>query len=446
MRNYFTFAGVDSRDFGVYINGQGTFSAPEKAYNFYPIPGRNGDLIGSDHRLENISVTYSAFIYKDFKQNVENFRTFLLSLDGYQTLTDSYHTDEYRMACYVGPFDPKVSSKNDAGTFNITFNCKPQRFLNDGDTVLTWVNGGSQSLTGTTVKAYGGRLDRSVLNVTLPLNIASGTRQNPRTWTPYTDLRMVLDGAEIYNEPLTYTEHPVLNATVNMITGEGQAKLVMVDAPNTVNDWTKSGSTFTCNRVLEITNLVLCTHYTVSNSGAAGTIWFENGVLTVHDSGFSTAAAFALSMTDVKLAGKPLFLSLDETQEFPTFTMPTYDEPLPDGWFTLGFSGPGAVVYSLAYTPLPHLLNPTYMTSKPLIRVYGDGTIKVNDITITVSGGGEYTDIDCEMMDCYEGSTNRNNAVTFSTYDFPVLKPGENPVEFVSGITVIEITPRWWRV
>ena len=97
--NYIEFGGVKSSDYGIYVSGEGTFNAPERDVELIEIPGRNGDLIGSDHRLENISVTYSAFIYKDFKQNVENFRTFLLSLDGYQTLTDSYHTDEYRMAC-----------------------------------------------------------------------------------------------------------------------------------------------------------------------------------------------------------------------------------------------------------------------------------------------------------------------------------------------------------
>ena len=33
MRNYFILNGVDSREYGVYINGQGTFGAPKKAYN-----------------------------------------------------------------------------------------------------------------------------------------------------------------------------------------------------------------------------------------------------------------------------------------------------------------------------------------------------------------------------------------------------------------------------
>ena len=133
MRNYFILNGVDSRDFGVYISGQGTFDAPQKSYTFYNVPGRDGALLSSDNRLENATLTYEAFIYKDFNENVANFRTFLLSLNGYAKLTDSYHPDEFRYAVYTGPFEPKVQSKNDAGSFKITFSCKPQRYLLSGE-------------------------------------------------------------------------------------------------------------------------------------------------------------------------------------------------------------------------------------------------------------------------------------------------------------------------
>ena len=53
MRNWFVLNGVDSRDFGVYISGQGTFSAPRREYDMISIPGRNGDLVGNEKRLEN---------------------------------------------------------------------------------------------------------------------------------------------------------------------------------------------------------------------------------------------------------------------------------------------------------------------------------------------------------------------------------------------------------
>ena len=165
MRNYFTLAGKDSRDFGVYISGQGTFSAPEKAYEFYNVPGRNGAILGNDHRFENIEVSYECFIYSNFSKNIGDFRTFLLSLDGYEKLIDSYHPDEYRMAVYTGPFEPEVTSKNDAGSFTLTFNCKPQRYLTSGDTVYNWIPGGGQTFTGNELTVLGSKLDTSVLTV-----------------------------------------------------------------------------------------------------------------------------------------------------------------------------------------------------------------------------------------------------------------------------------------
>ena len=61
MRNYFILDGVDSRDFGVYLSGQGTFGAPSKAYTYHDVPGRNGALICSEKRFNNIEITYKYF-------------------------------------------------------------------------------------------------------------------------------------------------------------------------------------------------------------------------------------------------------------------------------------------------------------------------------------------------------------------------------------------------
>lgn len=136
MRNYFTLDGVDSRNFGVYISGQGTFSAPARSYELLSVPGRNGDLVGTETRFENGELTYPAFIYSNFKQNIADFRAFLNSLFGYHRLVDSYHPNEFRMVFFQGEFDPEVTAKNDAASFDITFNCKPQRFLTSGETYV----------------------------------------------------------------------------------------------------------------------------------------------------------------------------------------------------------------------------------------------------------------------------------------------------------------------
>lgn len=104
--------------------------------------------------------------------------------------------------------------------------------------------------------------------------------------------------------------------------------------------------------------------------------------------------------------------------------------------------------------------NPTNYESKPLIKVTvssssTDRTFGIGSETITVSNpiGASVFYIDCESMDAYyltSGTPSArypiNNKVTFSSYNFPVLKPGDNGVSWDSGIASIEITPRWWTV
>lgn len=91
------------------------------------------------------------------------------------------------------------------------------------------------------------------------------------------------------------------------------------------------------------------------------------------------------------------------------------------------------------------LENPTLYPAKPLMRVYGAGEITLNgtDITISEAPVAGYTDIDCETMDAYCGTENRNGFVTFSK-DVVEAVSGSNDV-ILNGVTA-EITPRWWTV
>ena len=90
--------------------------------------------------------------------------------------------------------------------------------------------------------------------------------------------------------------------------------------------------------------------------------------------------------------------------------------------------------------------NPTSLNSKPLLRVYGTGTLGIGNYSLTISTANGYTDIDCDMMECYKDTyaTNCNANVTFANYAFPQLLPGTNAVSLGTGITKVEITPRWY--
>lgn len=133
-----TFDGEDSRDYGVYISGEAVYNAPERTVDMISIPGRNGALALDQGRFENIEVTYPAGIYADseadFREAVSDFRNALCSRTGYARLTDEYHPDEFRMAVYRSGLEVDPESYKRAGEFNISFECKPQRFLTIGET------------------------------------------------------------------------------------------------------------------------------------------------------------------------------------------------------------------------------------------------------------------------------------------------------------------------
>lgn len=137
MRNWLTFDGVSTKDFGVYINGAGTYNAPARNREVISVPGRNGDLIIDNGRYENTDVVYHAFIYRNFSVNVEGLRNLLLSRTGYRRIEDTYHPNEFRMGVYNGDFSADVVEWLEAGEFDLTFNCKPQRFLKSGEDAMT---------------------------------------------------------------------------------------------------------------------------------------------------------------------------------------------------------------------------------------------------------------------------------------------------------------------
>lgn len=95
--------------------------------------------------------------------------------------------------------------------------------------------------------------------------------------------------------------------------------------------------------------------------------------------------------------------------------------------------------------------NPTYFESRPLIRVYGSGTLNVANGIFTVKPHNhDYVDIDCETWSAFNDVENLNGYVTVSNngkqHVFPGLNPGENVIELGSGITKVELTPRWFMM
>ena len=112
----------------------------------------------------------------------------------------------------------------------------------------------------------------------------------------------------------------------------------------------------------------------------------------------------------------------------------------PQRWLTTGET---ATEFSANGT----ITNPTLFDASPMIRVYGAGQIGVASATITIASHSySYIDIDCDTMNATYNTNNANQYITVANHQFPVLKPGSNGVTIGTGITKIQITPRWYTL
>lgn len=98
----------------------------------------------------------------------------------------------------------------------------------------------------------------------------------------------------------------------------------------------------------------------------------------------------------------------------------------------------------IEYTATGTIYNRTQYDAAPLLTVYGTGTVTIGGTDITITAVDQYVTIDCETMDAYKGSQNKNSTVSFST-DRVGIHPGESQVE-LTGVTKVIVVPRWYII
>lgn len=133
MRNFYI-DGTSSATYNIYASGENAYNAAERNVESISIPGRNGDLLIDNGTFKNIDVKYPCVIPYGFSANA--IRSWLMSnAGGYHKITDDYDASHYRMGRYKGEIEFAPMYANQAAALvDITFDCKPQRFLTSGDT------------------------------------------------------------------------------------------------------------------------------------------------------------------------------------------------------------------------------------------------------------------------------------------------------------------------
>lgn len=130
---YLIFNGKSSLDFGVKISGSETYKGAERKVETINVAGRNGTLTYDEEVYSNVTQPYDCYLIDNFQSNLEGFRDFL-TMDGeYHRLEDTYHPDEFRIARYTGEFEPDVNVISESASFDLEFDCYPQRFLKSGE-------------------------------------------------------------------------------------------------------------------------------------------------------------------------------------------------------------------------------------------------------------------------------------------------------------------------
>lgn len=97
------------------------------------------------------------------------------------------------------------------------------------------------------------------------------------------------------------------------------------------------------------------------------------------------------------------------------------------------------------FTKNGSILNPTVFPSKPLIRVYGKGTVTVGtNVFVINTAGTEFIEIDTDSKQAYEGTANRNSNIKVNQWGS--LTSGNNTIILGTGITKVTVKPRWYEL
>lgn len=476
----------DSRDdYGVIISGEGTFNAPEREVEAISIPGRNGQLLIDRGRFENIEVTYPAFMNgvtaQTFREKLAELRNALASKRGYRRLIDEYHPDEYRLACFHGGLEVEPSIYNRVGAMDITFDCKPQRYLLSGDEWMDILAAGEQSFINVKTVDVATNAVSSIeaMSVKMPIEVGRTGVTSPNnlgelsSYTGVTiDITDPTGGSYQYQasfpaevragtfDPVTGTLE-VTNASCTLTGAETVEKLT--DVGDKEHVFKISGlSTGFLNAgagSLGVTSNLFYTVYSKSSLTGGYRIYFQDAstmLVCIPDATTPERAKQILKYLYDITTPAILTARARTTQTYTVTPVINWTPSSADTISTFALTASGqqtdfATMYFDIMGPTT-LTNPTPFESQPVIEAVGSGDIQFADVTITLSPDDttETITIDCEVMEAWaevDGEVeSRNSVVSMSSSDFPKIPTGASTIYADATITSLKVKPRWWRV
>lgn len=133
LNETFYLDGIDARSAGIQLQAPIQFSEAVPVVEAQTIPGRNGDLIWATGSYENRGASASCFcLQTDVEKAISSAGRFLMGKKGYRRLETSDDPDHFWMARVEN--SPAIDMRvRTLSPFDISFDCKPQRFLKSGE-------------------------------------------------------------------------------------------------------------------------------------------------------------------------------------------------------------------------------------------------------------------------------------------------------------------------
>lgn len=143
LNETFYLDGIDAQSAGIYLQKPIVFSEAVPNIESKTIPGRNGDLIFDTGSYKNRSGSASCFcLQEDVEGAVSSAGRFLMSKKGYRRLETSDDPNHYWMARVEN--SPQMEMRiRVLAPFDISFDCKPQRFLKSGENAIVFTASGA---------------------------------------------------------------------------------------------------------------------------------------------------------------------------------------------------------------------------------------------------------------------------------------------------------------
>ena len=131
--------GIDARSVGIVLQGAIEFDEPVPDTETIQVPGKNGNLTIFSGSYENRAGIANCYVLgKDVSNMTAKANNFLICTQSYRRLETSNDPEHFWLARISNGI--RIDNrKNLLNPFEIEFDCKPQRFLKDGEYKLTYI-------------------------------------------------------------------------------------------------------------------------------------------------------------------------------------------------------------------------------------------------------------------------------------------------------------------